>query len=269
LQLQQITPTGQPSTTCERTSTAPAINKTYTNGFRAKTGVIESDNDELTVPRAQKFNRFLGQQIRIEINQHEVQKEELNTNHAETKNLLFYDFNAGARQFHFGLGTNARLATRGEFRRTGMAGAQHIDKNVIEVDDAAQSQAKRRPITSHFRGGDRLPSRASKTRERSKRIHIGARKKSKRQQQGKQEPPESMSPKPHQAYEASAKHMRQNVHTAAPAKQLAMFADLETESREPESSNNFRYRERMQRKKDIIIEEEDGEEDADKVSQNY
>lgn len=48
------------------------INKTYTNGFRAKTGIIENQGDEIIPPRAQKFNRFLGQQIRIEINQQKV-----------------------------------------------------------------------------------------------------------------------------------------------------------------------------------------------------
>lgn len=85
------------------------------------------DDEIIAQPRAQKYNRFLGQQIRIEINQHTVAQDELNTNHAETQNLLFYDFNSGARHFRFGT-TNVRLATKGEFRRTGMEGAQFIDK---------------------------------------------------------------------------------------------------------------------------------------------
>lgn len=100
----------------------------------------------------------------------------MNTNPIESQNLLFYDFNSGARQFNFGMGGNTRLSTRDDFRRTGMAGAKMIDKNKIEPSEAELSQAKRRPITSHYRGGDRLPSRASKTRERSRKIHIGTRK---------------------------------------------------------------------------------------------
>ena len=133
-------------------------------------------NNDIAPPRAQKYNKFLGQQIRIEINQHQVDEEEMNTNPIESQNLLFYDFNSGARQFNFGLGTNNRLSTRDDFRRTGMAGAKFIDKNKIEPSENEIAKAKRRPITSHFRGGDRLPSRASKTRERSRRIHIGTRK---------------------------------------------------------------------------------------------
>lgn len=105
-----------------------ATNKTYTNGFRAKTGIIENQGDEIIPPRAQKFNRFLGQQIRIEINQHKIDKDDLNTNHMESQNLLFYDWNAGARQFRFGMGNNMRLSTRDDFRRTGMADAKLMDK---------------------------------------------------------------------------------------------------------------------------------------------
>jgi len=191
-------------------------------------------------------------------------------------NLLFYDFNSGARQFRFGMNNNVRLATKGEFRRTGMAGAQNIDKNMIEVAENEHKHEKRRPITSHFRGGDRLPSRASKTRDKAKRIYIGARKKtSKRQQQGliKQEvyTHESVSPKHSHAYEINDnhRHVRPNVHTALPNKKQTMFEDLNSETTEPDSNKNFKFRERINRKKDIIIEEEeDNEEDLDKYSQN-
>ena len=55
------------------------------------------------------------------------------SNHAGTMNLLFHDFNSGSRQFRFGMNNNVRLASKGDFRRTGMAGAQLIDKNVIDL----------------------------------------------------------------------------------------------------------------------------------------
>lgn len=123
-----------------------------TSAFRAKTGNFQNeDNDEFVPPRAQKYNRYLGEKIRIEINQHKVETEQLNPNVDESKSLLFYDFNAGARQFHFGMNNNnMRLATRGEFRRTGMQGAKLIDNNKIETYEDEET-TKRRPITSHFR----------------------------------------------------------------------------------------------------------------------
>lgn len=240
------------------------INKTYTNGFRAATGVIENQGDEIVPPRAQKYNKFLGQQIRIEINQQKVEQDDLNTNHTESQNLLFYDFNAPARQFNFGSGNNMRLSTKDDFRRTGMAGA----KNMAEIE---QKQPKRRPITSHWRGGDRLPSRASKTRDKSKRIHIGARKKTvKREQQGLTKKAhhahDSVSPKNNRMYEV-IENNRQNVHTAIPKKKKRIFEELNNENEEPTPNRNFRFRERLNKKKDIIIEEEDdndGEFDKDK-----
>lgn len=158
--------------------------KVPSSAFRAKTGSIKHSDEGFIPPRAQKFNRFLGEQIRIEINQQKVESEQLNPNVDESQSLLFYDFNQGARQFNFGMGgNNTRLATGGEFRRTGMQGAKLIDINKIETEEM-EDKSKRRPITSHFRTGDRLPSRASKTRERIKRIQIGGRK-TKKQQQGK------------------------------------------------------------------------------------
>jgi len=88
-----------------------------------------------------------------------------------------------------------------------MAGTKMIDKNKIEPSEAELSQAKRRPITSHYRGGDRLPSRASKTRERSRKIHIGTRKSNRRQQQGstKKSPyvHDSISPKHNRAIDSN------------------------------------------------------------------
>jgi hypothetical protein len=175
------------------------------------------EEDDLIPPRAQKFNRFLGEQIRIEINQHKIESEQLNPNVDESKSLLFYDFNAGARQFNIGMGGGGvRLATRGEFRRTGMQGAKLIDTNKIETEQDGD-YAKRRPITSHFRAGDRLPSRASKTRERMKRIQIGGHKNNKRQQGLNKNSygHDSISPKVN-----NKQHIQvaQSVHTAVPNK---------------------------------------------------
>lgn len=197
--------------------------KVPSSAFRAKTGSIKNDDEDFIPPRAQKFNRFLGEQIRIEINQQKVETEQLNPNVDESKSLLFYDFNQGARQFNFGGGgNNTRLATRGEFRRTGMAGAKLIDTNKIEADEG-DDKAKRRPTTSHFRCGDRLPSRASKTRDRSKRIQIGGRKANKRQQGINKNTyaHESVSPKNNdRVYNINNNHrqVRQNVQTAMPNK---------------------------------------------------
>lgn len=73
----------------------------------------------------------------------------MNTNPIESQNLLFYDFNAGSR-FNFGGAKDARLSTREDFRRTGMAGAKFLN-NKIEPVEPEQESAKRRPITSHFR----------------------------------------------------------------------------------------------------------------------
>lgn len=167
--------------TISTSSITKKTNKGPTSAFRAKTGSIQNDDEDFIPPRAQKFNKFLGEQIRIEINQHRVETEQLNPNVDESQSLLFYDFNAGARKFNFDPTNNVRLATRGEFRRTGMQGAKLIDSNKIDTLEDEEN-IKRRPITSHFRCGDRLPSRASKTREKMKHIQIGGRKANKRQQ---------------------------------------------------------------------------------------
>jgi hypothetical protein len=151
--------------------------KTCTNGFRAHTGVIAQKNDELVKPRAQHYSKFLGQQIKFEINQHKVAREELNTNPTESENLLFYDFNGGSRRWNIG---TANVRARDEFAKTGMAGAQFVNHG--ETGGIEKVIPKRRPITSHFRGGDRLPSRASKTRNRSRRIYIGNRKNHRKQE---------------------------------------------------------------------------------------
>jgi hypothetical protein len=110
-----------------------------------------TDDGEIVSPRAHKYSKFLGEQIKIEINKQKVGIEDLNCNPIESKNLLFYDFNSSARQFNFGIGTNPRLATRAEFRSTGMAGAQLIDVNKIQPDNNQGKNVKRRPTTSHFR----------------------------------------------------------------------------------------------------------------------
>jgi hypothetical protein len=39
--------------------------------------MMESSNDQIAPPRAQKYAKFLGQQIKIEINQQHVPAEEM------------------------------------------------------------------------------------------------------------------------------------------------------------------------------------------------
>mmetsp|Transcript_20756 Transcript_20756/g.20496 ORF Transcript_20756/g.20496 Transcript_20756/m.20496 type:complete len:155 (+) Transcript_20756:382-846(+) len=68
--------------------------KTYSNGFGLRTGIAENPGEEIIAPRAQQYNKMLGHQIRIEINQQRIEEEEMNTNPTESQNLLFYDFNA-------------------------------------------------------------------------------------------------------------------------------------------------------------------------------
>jgi hypothetical protein len=68
-------------------------NKTYTNGFRAKTGVVHNNNDAIAAPRAQKYNKFLGQQIRIEINQQQVNEDQMSASKGFSfLTLIFYRF---------------------------------------------------------------------------------------------------------------------------------------------------------------------------------
>jgi hypothetical protein len=86
-----------------------------------------------------------------------------------------------------------------------MAGAKFANSNGTDPSGIEATKPRRRPITSHYRGGDRLPSRASKTRDKSKRIRIGAKKHSEKpQQQGHITKPrfnhDSVSPKNGRAY---------------------------------------------------------------------
>ena len=76
--------------------------------------------------KERKFLEFLEMRI-------EKRCPALVTNHAGTMNLLFPDFNSGSRQFRFGMNNNVRLASKGDFSRTGMTGVQLIDKNVIDI----------------------------------------------------------------------------------------------------------------------------------------
>jgi hypothetical protein len=187
----------------------------------------------------------------------------LNTNVTESKNLLFYDFNSGARKFTFGTGNGVRLATRGEFRRTGMAGAKFIDHDIIETNDLDSKQPKRRPTTSHFRGGDRLPSRASKTREKVRKLHIGGANKKpiKTKQQVIKKKIESSPSVIVDLVNNNHRNERLNIHTAMPAKNYMTFEDFNSTEEIPKAPK-IGFRERMNRKKDIIIEEqEDYEED--------
>lgn len=129
-------------------------NKSQTAAFRAKPEPVPTTHTEdgaIVSPRANKYSKIIGEQIKIEINQQKVEIDELNSNPMESKNLLFYDFNSSARQYNFGLGVNPRLATRAEFRSTGMAGAKLIDINKIQPNELEFKKAKRRPTTSHFR----------------------------------------------------------------------------------------------------------------------
>lgn len=235
----------------------------------------------MVAPRAQKFNKFLGQQIRIEINQQKIDDEELNPNHAESQNLLFYDFNGSSQKFNFNHVNGVGLGSKNDFRRTGMAGAKFVSKNIIDPADIEKTKGKRRPTTSQFRCGDRLPSRASKTRDRSKRIHIGARKPqpARREQQGAPKQNihgASVSPKGNRADRAPdpikplSNGSRHNIHTAVPNKKHRLFAELNGEEASPARNAKYRFREPFKKKnKDVIIEEEeDNEEDQDKFSQN-
>ena len=52
-----------------------------------------AEEDEFHPPRAQRINKFLGQQIRIEINKEQVKPKELKPYHQDSMSLLFYDFN--------------------------------------------------------------------------------------------------------------------------------------------------------------------------------
>ena len=166
-----------------------------------------------------------------------------------------------------------------------MAGAKFIDSNGIDPSGIEATKPRRRPITSHYRGGDRLPSRASKTRDKSKRIRIGAKKHSEKQQGPITKPRfthESVSPKNGRAYgleEVSGDSLqnlelrqpephvqaRQNLHTAVPNKKMRIFEELaeNDENEEPLANRPLRFREKLNRKRDIIIEEEaDKEEEA-------
>lgn len=73
-----------------------------------------------------------------------------------------------------------------------MAGAKFLNKNKLEEDEIVRVRKKKRPITSHFRGGDRLPSRQSKTRDRSRRFVMGS--KIKVIQEEQEESPRNRSP---------------------------------------------------------------------------
>ena len=193
-----------------------------------------------------------------------VEDEDLKTNVNESKNLLYYDFNSGARKFTFGTGNNVRLATRGEFRRTGMAGAK-LDHDIIETNDLDSSQPKRRPTTSQYRGGDRLPSRATKTREKIRKLQIGAAKKPiKTKTQALKKKNASSQNIRVDAVNNNHRNLRQNVHTALPAKDYIILEDFNSAEEIPKKPK-IGFRERMNRKKDVIIEEqEDNEEDHDR-----
>lgn len=54
---------------------------------------------------------------------------------------------------------------------------------------------------------------------------------------------------------------RPNVHTAMPTKKKRIFEDVNDENEEPTPNRNFRFREKLNRKKDIIEEEDDDSSD--------
>lgn len=192
-----------------------------------------------------------------------VEDEDLKTNVADSKNLLYYDFNSGARKFTYGTGNNVRLATRGEFRRTGMAGAKFIDHDIIETNDLDANQPKRRPTTSQYRGGDRLPSRATKTREKVRKLQIGTIKKPIKTNKLQVQKKSNASPKNIRVEAVNNNHRseRQNVQTAKPTKNYMMLENFDSNEETPKNSK-LGFREKINRKKDVIIEEqEDNEED--------
>jgi hypothetical protein len=45
--------------------------------FRSKTGSVPDEDENFVPPRAQKYSRYIGQQIKIEINQQAINQEEL------------------------------------------------------------------------------------------------------------------------------------------------------------------------------------------------
>ena len=76
---------------------------------------------------------------------------------------------------------------------------------------------------------------------------------------------ESVSPKSTRTNVVNNNHriMRQNVHTAVPKKK---YMNFNNENVEPRNTNiNFKYREKIQRKKDIIIEEEEDNDEKEYV----
>ena len=200
------------------------------------------------------------------MNQHQIDHNELNTDHSESQNLLFYDFNSGARQFHFRVGNNARLATRGEFRRTDMEGAKYIDHDVLQSNDLDNGIAKKRPTTSQFRCGDRLPSRASKTRDRAKRFNMSSKKQPKKKTHVKK----NRSPQNNRMGIVNNNHRkeRQTLHTAIPSKKNIMFEDINEEMNEYGGYPNYYLRKGMD--KNIIIEEQENyEEDQEPSREVY
>ncbi len=220
----------------------------------------------ISFPR--NVNKILGQKIRIEVNKHNVDHQDLNTNHDESSNLLFYDFNAGARQFRFGGSKNSRLGTRGEFRRTGMQGAKFIDHDIIETEELEGNGIRKRPTTSHNGGGDRLPSRQIKTRERARKVYINKKKKPTKKEKLAIKK-KNISPQNSRVGMVNNNHRkdRQSLHTAFPVKKKAIFEEFE--DNEYIQHPHYRLRERMAGKNIIIEEQENFEEDQEPSREVY
>lgn len=194
--------------------------------------------------------------------------QDLNPNHNESSNLLFYDFNAGARQFRFGGGKNSRLATRGEFQRTGMQGAKFIDHDIIEAEGLDGNGGRRRPTTSHNQGGDRLPSRAVKTRDRARRMNMAKKKKPLKKEKLAIKK-KNISPQNSRGGMMKKNHRkdRQNLHTALPMQSNAIFEEFG--ENEYAQNPQYRFRERMAGKNIIIEEQENFEEDQEPSREVY
>lgn len=102
-------------------------------------------------------------------------------------------------------------------------------------------------------------------------------KPAKRQQQGLTKKVhnahDSVSPKNNRIYGVNDNHIqaRHNVHTAVPKQKMRMFDDLNqnNENEDPTPSKNSRFREKLNKKKDIIMEvEDDNEEDYERLRHN-
>jgi len=143
-----------------------------------------------------------------------------------------------------------------------MAGAKFIDNDIIEANDLQSKAFKKRPTTSGYRGGggDRLPSRSTKTRKMARRIQIGMGKPTKKEKVKPKK--KNLSPQNSNLAIVNNRHQngRKSLHTALPSKNKKF-----EEYKEDEFLQNphFEFRERMNGKSIILEEHENYEEDQE------